>query len=103
MAQMDAKRHFIAESPQSSDLWQLPEWRFIAYHCSIARVLVHQCMAGLKGRRSGLPVYKPTEFWASDPLLVHYLHGLRCDRKPAMQHGGRQDYATSSQKAANTC
>ena len=80
MAQMSAGRHFIAEHPQSSDLWQLPEWRFIAYHCSIARVLVHQCMAGLKGRRSGLPVYKPTEFWSSDPLLVSYLHGLRCDR-----------------------
>jgi len=76
MAQMSAGRHFIAEHPQSSDLWQLPEWRFIAYQCSIATVIVHQCMAGLKGRRSGLPVFKPTEFWSSDPLLVHYLHGL---------------------------
>merc|ERR1712005_94964 len=79
MAQIQAGRHFIAEHPQSSDLWQLPIWREIAQHCSVARVLVHQCMAGLKGRRSGIPVMKPTEFWASDPLLVQYLHGLRCD------------------------
>ena len=77
LAQMQAGCHFIAEHPQSSDLWQLPIWRRIAHKCSVARVLVHQCMAGLKGRRSGLPVHKPTEFWASDPLLVAHLHKLR--------------------------
>ena len=86
MAQMRGGRHFLAEHPQSSDLWRLPTWRLIASECSIARVLVHQCRAGLKGRRSGIPVMKPTEFWASDPLLVSYLHGLRCD--------GRQRHAS---------
>ena len=78
-AQMKAGRHFIAEHPQSSDLWQLPVWRVIAYQSSVVRVVVHQCMAGLKGQRSGLPIMKPTEFWASDPLLVAHLQGLRCD------------------------
>ena len=77
MAQMKAGRHWIAEHPQSSDLWQLPVWREIARHCSVARVLIHQCMAGLKGQRSGMPIMKPTEFWASDPLLVAYLHGWK--------------------------
>ena len=62
MAYLQAGRHFIAEHPQSSDLWKLPVWREISRHCNVARVLLHQCMVGLTGRRSGMPMLKPTEF-----------------------------------------
>lgn len=36
-------------------------------------------MAGLVGPKSGLPVKKPTVFWASDEILVRPLRRLQCD------------------------
>ena len=45
----------------------------------VVKVLVHQCMAGLRGPHSRLPINKPTEFWASDPILIARLDNLKCD------------------------
>ena len=36
-------------------------------------------MPSLRGPRSGLPIKKPTEMWATDTLLVKYLHNYVCD------------------------
>ena len=47
----------------------------------VVEVVVHQCMAGLIGPRSGLPMKKPTEFWASDEALV--IQKLKCDGRRA--------------------
>ena len=47
LAQVQAGRHFIAEHPQSSDLWMLPIWRNIGIMQQVVKVLAHQCMAGL--------------------------------------------------------
>ena len=59
MTQMQAGRHFIAEHPHGSDMWSMPVWRHIAESGTV-RAIVHQCMAGLRGPRSGLPIMKPT-------------------------------------------
>jgi hypothetical protein len=79
MAQMNDGRHFVAEHPQGSALWFLQAWRKVADYPQVVRVLMHQCMAGLVGPRSGNPVKKPTEFWASDPRLLRRLKPLQCD------------------------
>ena len=78
MTQMHAGRHFIAEHPQGSDMWSMPIWHHIEI-LGVARAIVHQCMAGLLGPKSGLPINNPTQFLASDEALVAYLHDLRCD------------------------
>ena len=96
LKQMNAGRHFIAEHPQGSDMWSMPIWRTIQ-HLGMARAIVHQCMAGLRGSKSGLPVMKPTQFLASDEALVAYLQNLRCDGthrhaqldNPAGAHGDK--------------
>ena len=96
MTQMESGRHFIAEHPQGSDMWSMPVWRRIA-DLGVARAIVHQCMAGLLGSKSGLPVMKPTQFLASDEMLVSHLHDLRCDGRhrhtqldnPAGAHGDK--------------
>ena len=62
MVQMNGGRHFIAEHPQSSDLWMLPAWRKIGMMPQVVKVLVHQCMAGLTGPRSGSAIKKPNDF-----------------------------------------
>ena len=79
MAQMNDGRHVVAEHPQGSALWFLPLWQEVANDGQVVRVLIHQCMAGLVGPRSGSPVKKPTEFWASDPRLLRRLKPLQCD------------------------
>ena len=74
LIQLRANRDALAEHPQGSDLFKLPVWKLIAREPRLVRVLLHQCMLGLRGPRSGMPIKKPTEIWASDPLLVKYLH-----------------------------
>ena len=77
--QIRAGRHFRAEHPQGSAMFQLAVWKMLAREPQVVRVLVHQCMTGLRGPRSGLPIKKPSEFWASDETLVEPLRGLLCD------------------------
>lgn len=40
---------------------------------------IGKCMAGLLGPKSGLPVKKPTESWASDAFQVRPWRPLQCD------------------------
>jgi len=96
MLQMQAGRHFIAEHPHGSDMWSMTIWRNIEGQGAV-RAIVHQCMAGLVGLKSGLPIMKPTQFLASDEALVSHLHDLRCDGShrhtqldnPAGAHGDK--------------
>ena len=77
-------------------MWSMAIWRHIE-RLGVARAVVHQCMAGLRGARSGLPIMKPTQFLASDESLVAHLHDLRCDGShrhaqldnPAGAHGDK--------------
>ena len=39
---------------------------------------MHQCAAGLVDKETGLPILKPTEFWASDFCLIESLSKMRC-------------------------
>ena len=71
--------HFIAEHPQGSAMFQLPIWKMLSREPQVVKVLVHQCMTGLRGPRSGLPIKNPSEVWASDEELVAPLRGLLCD------------------------
>ena len=83
--QMSDGRHFIAEHPQGSDMWSMDIWKQLA-RMNVVVAMIHQCMAGLKGSKSGLPVMKPTQFMASDEALVAHLRDLRCDgRHPHAQ------------------
>ena len=99
VAQLRAGRHFIAEHPQGSDLWKMLVWQTILNTEGVVSVLVHQCMAGLIGPRSGLPIKKPTEFVASDEALIKHLHGLICNGRhqhaqlDARERGGPADKA----------
>ena len=94
--QMDAGRHFIAEHLHGSDVWSMTIWRHLE-RLGGARAIVHQCMAGLRGLKSGLPIMKPTQFLASDEALLAHLQDLRFDGSqrhaqlgnPAGAHGDR--------------
>eukprot|EP00959_Pyramimonas_sp_CCMP1952_P333438 6981896-Pyramimonas_sp.AAC.1 len=49
-------------------------------------------MAGKIGRRTGLPIKKSSEFWASNECLIGGLRKFRCDGQhehALLAHGGR--------------
>ena len=116
--QMSEGRHFIAEHPQGSDMWSMDIWKHLA-SLNIAVAMIHQCMAGLRGSKSDLPVMKPTQFMASDEAVVAHLRDLRCDGRhphaqldnPAgargdrlrMQPDGHPTYAIASRAGSKTC
>ena len=79
MAQLRGRRHFIAEHPQGSDLWRMTICKTVKAMKGVVSVILHQCMAGLRGPRSGLPIKKPTEFCASNEALTKYLQDLTCN------------------------
>ena len=79
MRQMDEGRHFLAEHPQGSEMWRLRLWQKVGAHPQVVDAKIDQCMAGRIGPKSGLQVKKPTQFWASDELLVKHLRPLVCD------------------------
>ncbi|CAK0801133.1 unnamed protein product, partial [Prorocentrum cordatum] len=90
--QMDAGRHFVSEQPLGSDFYQLDDWQHIANNYAVAWCQVDQCMAGKIGRRTGLPIKKSSEFWASDERLLAGLRKFRCDGQhdhALLAHGGR--------------
>ena len=45
----------------------------------IVRVRFDQCQVGLVGRKTGLPIKKRTELWASDETLIEHLRRFVCD------------------------
>ena len=79
LIQMKAGRHFIAEHPQGSDMWSLPEWLHLDGRFTVHKVTVHQCMLWLRGPSSKQPIKKPTTLWASDARLTARLQGSLCD------------------------
>ncbi|CAK0831488.1 unnamed protein product [Prorocentrum cordatum] len=90
--QMDAGRHFVSEQPLGSDFYKLDDWQHIANNYAVAWCQVDQCMAGKIGRRTGLPIKKSSEFWASDERLLAGLRRFRCDGQhdhALLAHGGR--------------
>ena len=56
--QLRKHRHFIVEQPVGSALFELPVWRAIASQAFVVKF--DQCMTGLKGRKSGMPIRKRT-------------------------------------------
>ena len=60
-------------------MWYLPERLHLDKRFALHKVDVHQCMLGMRGRRSKQPVKKPKTFWASDARLIARLQGIRCD------------------------
>ena len=83
-----------------SELLLVPSLRFKFFELVLeVSVIVHQCMAGLRGPRSGLLIKKPTDFCASDEALIKYLHGLTCNGRhqhaqlDAREPGGPADKA----------
>ena len=74
--QMDAGRHFFVEQPYGSDLFTLPVW--VRLSLRVAWCRVQQCAAGLVGIRTGRPIRKDSEFWASDERLLAYVRRFVC-------------------------
>ena len=78
--QLSQGLHFIAENPLGSELWELPTWRRILARDDVVRCTIHQCMVGLRDPETKLRVKKPTDFVASDEILVKNLRGLTCSK-----------------------
>lgn len=77
--QLDGGRHFVAENPVGSALWNMPEWQTICPR--VARCRFDQCQVGLKRRKPPcLPIMKPTELWASHPALIRRFANKHCKR-----------------------
>lgn len=85
--QMNHGRHFTAEHPHGSDMWSMIIWRHIE-RLGVAKAIVHQCMVGFRGFKSGPPIMNPTRFLAPDEALV-----ARLPDNPAGTHG---DWANSA-------
>ena len=60
--QIDHQAHFIAENPQSSELWELPTWQKLLERADVVSCIVHQCMAGLRDPENKLRIRKATVF-----------------------------------------
>lgn len=67
-------RHFIAENPRTSQLWDLESWKEVLRHS--VSVVLDQCSVGLKDP-TGVPTLKPTLIVASDWTLIKRLN-RRC-------------------------
>ena len=77
--QLRTGRHFISEHPQGSELYQLPAWELVSNDVRLRWLVVHMCVAGLVDPENGIPVFKASEIWASDDLLLDLLRDLKCD------------------------
>ena len=71
--QLKRGRHFIVENPVRSELYHMDHWVDLKRRYDLAVVRFHQCMTGLIGRKTGLPIQKHTEMWASDDRLLRRL------------------------------
>ena len=78
--------HFIAENPQGSELWELPSWKAVLAHPRTKRCTMHQCMTNLRGPETKLRIKKPTDFVASDEILLKDLRPLVCNGKDTYAH-----------------
>ena len=79
--QLNNGAHFIAENPQGSALWELPSWEDVLAHPRTKRCVVHQCLTNMRDPETKLRIKKPTDFVASDEILLKNLRPLWCDGK----------------------
>ena len=75
--QLHVNRHFVAENPVGSDLWETEPWPQVLAHPSVVETTVRMCAAGMK--QDGVHVLKPTAFKASTEQLLSLLRELRCN------------------------
>eukprot|EP00972_Heterocapsa_arctica_P028609 4209009-Heterocapsa_arctica.AAC.1 len=69
--------HFLNENSVGSELYKFYEWRWLDANFDVAKVKFDQCQAGLRGRKTGLPIKKRIEVWASHASLVAPLAKLQ--------------------------
>ena len=63
-------------------MYWLNEWAAARNHPQVVSCVVHQCMTGLREQQAPRRrLKKPTDFWASSPLLLAPLQDLICDGK----------------------
>eukprot|EP00973_Karenia_brevis_P013596 1845793-Karenia_brevis.AAC.1 len=67
---MQSKRHFVSERPAASHGYEIPEWKHLMSKWQIQPVVIDQCAAGKVGRKSELPIKKPTDFRSSEESLI---------------------------------
>ena len=83
--QVKAGRHFISEQPFGSDMYKLPAWCGLCRNEKIAQAKVDQCEAGKRGKKSGPPILKTSDFRSN---LEESIVGLR-----RLQRTGRHTHA----------
>jgi len=98
--QSSSKRHWLVEQPRGSAMFRLPEWVKIDRHLRPAKVIFDQCMAGQIGRKTHLPIKKPTECWASSELLVEGLRKFQCDGSHQHANLGSKVSGVPTERAA---
>ena len=74
------RRHFFAEQPADSVLYQQPEWVYVAHIRGVTWTYMEMCMAGLVSTRGRL-LMKPSELWASHEILLVRFRRMRCDHR----------------------
>jgi hypothetical protein len=78
LVQLDDGLDFINEQPLGSLMCLGPEWKEVARHPGVVRGVIHQRAAGRKDARTGLPVKKASDIWASSYTLIRPLLVLKC-------------------------
>ena len=89
--QLSVGAHFIVEQPAGSKLFQLREWMEISRRPSIVWVRAGQCVAGLRGHRTGMSIKKRTECWTSCEALIRPLWQFQCHGRQRRAHLGITD------------
>lgn len=74
--QMNEGRLFFNGQPRGSDMYKLPIWQLLS-PC-VVLCYVQQCAAGLRGIRTGCPIRKDSEFWASDERILRLAGKFVC-------------------------
>ena len=59
-------------------MYKMQDWQRLASQHSLHWVIIDQCSAGLVDQKTQRPIKKPTEFWASDEVLLHHLKSMKC-------------------------
>ena len=96
--QLKSNRHFVAENPFPSKLFEESPWPYVLQHPKVSIGVLDQCATGLRGF-DGLLAKKPTQLVASDPSLLEPFKDLRCSG--CHQHSDTQGHTKQLQKWTN--
>jgi hypothetical protein len=90
--QLDAKRGFIFDHPQSASRWSRRAVSAVANRAGVDKVVFDGCKYGLTTPLTGLPMRKPTTLLTNLPSVIKEFSGKRCqcigDHQPIRGYEG---------------